>query len=151
MSNSEGRAPIEPYEVYALRYATHEGRRSSENYLGRDPHGNHDMPLDFYVWVIRNSAHTVLVDTGFKRELAAQRHRLYLGEPTQLLSALGIDSALIDDVVITHMHYDHAGNLDAYPRARFYVQESELGFCTGPSMTHAPLRRPFGGCPDFCV
>ena len=143
MSTSEGRVSIEPYEVYALRYATHEGRRSSENYLGHDPHGNRDMPLDFYVWVIRNSAHTVLVDTGFKRELAAKRHRIYFGDPAQLLSVIGIDSAMIDDVVITHMHYDHAGNLDAYPRARFHVQESELGFCTGRCMAHAPLRGPF--------
>lgn len=134
---------IEPYEVYALRYATHEGRRSAENYLGHDPHGNRGMPLDFYVWVIRNSQRTVLVDTGFKRELAAKRHRTYFGEPATLLGKLGIDASSIDDVVITHMHYDHAGNLDAYPRARFHLQESELGFCTGHCMTHSALRGPF--------
>jgi len=139
----EARAAIEPYEVYALRYATHEGRRSTENYLGHDPHSNCGMPLDFYVWVIRNSLRTVLVDTGFKRQLAAKRRRTYFGEPAELLSKLGIDSTTIDNVVITHMHYDHAGNLDAYPRARFHVQESELAFCTGRCMAHGALRGPF--------
>ncbi|MBJ9660440.1 N-acyl homoserine lactonase family protein [Burkholderia gladioli] len=138
-----GGEAVEPYEVYALRYATHEGRRSAENYLGHDPHGNRGMPLDFYVWVIRNSQRTVLVDTGFKRELAGRRRRTYFGEPAELLGKLGIDADAIEDVVITHMHYDHAGNLDAYPRARFHVQESELAFCTGRCMAHGALRGPF--------
>ncbi|CAB3764214.1 N-acyl homoserine lactonase family protein [Paraburkholderia solisilvae] len=141
--SSRAQPDIEPYHVYALRYATHEGRRSAENYLGHDPHGNRGMPLDFYVWVLRNSQRTVLVDTGFKRELADKRRRKYFAEPTDLLVKLGVDPAAITDVVITHMHYDHAGNLDAYPRARFHVQESELAFCTGRCMEHNALRGPF--------
>ena len=28
----------ESYEVYAVRYARHEERRASENFLGGDPH-----------------------------------------------------------------------------------------------------------------
>lgn len=133
---------IEPYSVHALRYATHEGRRSAENYLGHDPHGNRAMPLDFYVWVLRNSQRTVLVDSGFKRELAEKRRRRYFDEPTQLLAKMGIDPAAITDVIITHMHYDHAGNLDRYPSARFHVQESEMAFCTGRCMLHGALRAP---------
>jgi glyoxylase-like metal-dependent hydrolase (beta-lactamase superfamily II) len=131
------------YEVYALRYATHAARLSAENYLGHDPHGNRSMPLDFYFWVIRNAQRTVLVDTGFKPSLAVKRGRDYFGEPATLLAKLGIRADEIDDVVITHMHYDHAGNLDAFPRARFHLQESELAFCTGRCMCHNAMRGPF--------
>jgi glyoxylase-like metal-dependent hydrolase (beta-lactamase superfamily II) len=131
------------YEVYALRYATQEGRRSAENYLGHDPHGNAPVPFDFYFWVIRNGTHTVVVDTGCKRRTAQLRKRTYLAEPTVLLGRLGIDAADVTDVVITHMHYDHAGNMGDFPRARIHIQETEMGFCTGRCMCHGALRAPF--------
>ena len=43
------------------------------------------------------------------------------------------------DVVITHMHYDHAGNMALFPRARFHVQDAEMAYCTGRAMTHRHL------------
>ena len=73
-----GRTADAVYEVYALRYATHAERRSAANYLGEDPHDNAPMPLDFYVWVIRNPARTLLVDTGFSADMAVRRGRRYL-------------------------------------------------------------------------
>jgi glyoxylase-like metal-dependent hydrolase (beta-lactamase superfamily II) len=39
-------------------------------------------------------------------------------------------------VIITHMHYDHAGGLDLFPNARFHIQDREMAFCTGRSMCH---------------
>ncbi len=48
---------------------------------------------------------------------------------------MGVDSSQVLDVIITHMHYDHAGNLPAFPRARFHVQDAEMSYCTGRSMT----------------
>ncbi len=47
------------------------------------------------------------------------------------------------DVVITHMHYDHAGNVPLFPAARFHVQDAELAYCTGRAMTHGHLAAPF--------
>jgi hypothetical protein len=47
------------------------------------------------------------------------------------------------DVVITHMQYDHAGNIALFPRARFHVQDAEMAFCTGRSMTLAQQAAPF--------
>ncbi|MBV7459589.1 MULTISPECIES: N-acyl homoserine lactonase family protein [unclassified Acidovorax] len=133
----------EVYEIYALRYATHEARRSSENYLAHDPHDNKGMPLDFYFWVIRNGQRTVVVDTGFKPALAHKRGRTYFDEPATLLKKLDIDIDSVKDVVLTHMHYDHAGNLDAFPAAKFHVQEEEMAFCTGRCMCHSAMRGPF--------
>jgi glyoxylase-like metal-dependent hydrolase (beta-lactamase superfamily II) len=136
-------ACAETYEVYALRYATHEGRRSHENFLGDDPHGDARVAFDFYFWVIRNAHRTVVVDTGFSPERAAQRKRTLLHSPVELLEKLGIDAREVRDVVLTHMHYDHAGNLAAFPQATFHLQEAEMAYCTGRCMCHEALRRPF--------
>lgn len=131
------------YEVYAIRYAEQLGRRTAENYLGHDPHGNVAVPFDFYFWVVRNVTHTVVVDTGCRRQTAQARRRTYLAEPPALLARLGIAAKDVTDVVITHMHYDHAGNLDAFPQARVHVQEAEMAFCTGRCMCYGALRAPF--------
>jgi glyoxylase-like metal-dependent hydrolase (beta-lactamase superfamily II) len=45
--------------------------------------------------------------------------------------------------VITHLHYDHAGNLGAFPNARFHLQDSEMIYATGRCMCHPRLRYPF--------
>ncbi|NHH83545.1 N-acyl homoserine lactonase family protein [Burkholderia gladioli] len=131
------------YEVYALRYATHDTRRSGENYLGEDPHEDVSMPLDFYVWVIRGNGRVVLVDTGFDAATAARRQRRYLHAPQALLGELGIAPGDVDTVLISHMHYDHAGNIRAFPQATLRLQEAEMAYCTGRCMCHATVRRPF--------
>ena len=130
------------YEVYALRYATHAERRSAANYLGEDPHDNAPMPLDFYVWVIRNPARTLLVDTGFSADMAVRRGRRYLVSPVDLLKQIGIAAESVEDIVVTHMHYDHAGNIAAFPKARLHLQEKEMAYCTGRCMCHAAMRSP---------
>jgi glyoxylase-like metal-dependent hydrolase (beta-lactamase superfamily II) len=131
------------YEVYALRYATHEGRRSRENFLGDDPHENAPVEFDFYFWLIRNANTTILVDTGFSKEMAERRGRTYLHSPTELLGTFGIDAESVSDVILTHMHYDHAGNISLFPNAKLHLQEAEMAYCTGKCMCHGVLRRPF--------
>jgi glyoxylase-like metal-dependent hydrolase (beta-lactamase superfamily II) len=131
------------YEVFALRYATHEARRSGENYLGEDPHDDISMPLDFYVWVLRGAGRTVLVDTGCDAATARKRNRRYLHSPVDLLGELGIGPLDVDTVIVTHMHYDHAGNIGAFPNATLHIQESEMHYCAGRCMCHAALRKPF--------
>src|SRR5260221_7329556 len=107
------------YEVYAIRYARHD-RTASENFLGGDPH-NGPMPLDYFVWAIVGGGRTFVVDTGFGLEQAQKRKRELLRSPAEGLKALGIDSGRVEDVIITHMHYDHAGGLDLFPNATFHI------------------------------
>nr|WP_315253259.1 N-acyl homoserine lactonase family protein [uncultured Duganella sp.] len=132
--------PESIYQVYALRYATHAGRRAVENFVAADPHEHANMPLDFFTWVIKSEQRVIVVDTGCTAERAAERQRTYLHAPHTLLTQIGIDPHTVDDVIITHMHYDHAGNLGSFPRARIHVQEDEMAYCTGPCMGHKPLR-----------
>lgn len=130
--------PAETYRVYAVKYAHHE-RRSSANFIGGDAH-DVPMPLDYFVWAVVGKDRAWLVDTGFDQPGADKRGGRRISRPIdQGLAAIGIATNDVQDVVITHMHYDHAGNRDLFPNARYHVQDSEMAFCTGRCMCHRPL------------
>lgn len=129
------------YEVLAVRYAEN-GRNAAENFIGGDPH-NAPMPLDYFVWVIRNETRTIVVDTGFARSSGLRRARTLVTPVAEGLSAAGVDPAAVHDVIITHMHYDHAGNNQLFQNARFHLQESEMAFATGPCMCHPHGNHPY--------
>jgi glyoxylase-like metal-dependent hydrolase (beta-lactamase superfamily II) len=129
------------HEVYALRYGTVE-RRERDNFLSPQAADAHDgpMPLDFFVWLIQSQGQCILVDTGFSAPAAARRQRSFLCPPDQALAHFGVSASNVRDVVITHMHYDHAGNLPAFPNARIHLQDREMQFATGRCMCHPTFR-----------
>ena len=47
------------------------------------------------------------------------------------------------DVILTHMHWDHAGGMEYFPKAMFHLQAAEMAYCTGPCMCEPFLKRPF--------
>jgi glyoxylase-like metal-dependent hydrolase (beta-lactamase superfamily II) len=130
-----------PFEVYAIKYAT-VTRTSAENYIGGDPH-EADGTMDYFVWLIRNAERTVLIDTGFSEEKARKRARQLLRSPAAGLKLLGVDAAMIEEIIITHLHFDHVGNLELFPRARFHLQEREMAYATGRYMGHKFFSRAF--------
>jgi len=128
------------YEVYAIRYATH-NRVARHNFIALpDGHDEGDMPLDYFVWLLKDGERAIVVDTGFGEAEAASRGRKLLRCPTEGLARLGVRAEDVHDVILTHLHYDHAGNTGKFPRATFHVQEREMAFATGRYMC-APLFR----------
>ena len=123
---------IPQYEVYAVKYA-HHARRKAENFIGGDPHDG-PMPLDYFVWLVRGAGREILVDTGFSAAMAAKRQRNHIRCPTEGLKLLNADSNAIQDVVITHLHYDHVGNFDLFPAATLHLQDLEMNYATGRHM-----------------
>jgi glyoxylase-like metal-dependent hydrolase (beta-lactamase superfamily II) len=101
------------------------------------------MPLNYYVWVLRNHVRTVVIDTGFDERGARLRKRTILNPVSEGFDALGIDRDAIADVIVTHMHYDHAGNDGLLPNARFHLQESEMAYATGPCMRCHQMNHPY--------
>jgi len=130
------------YEIYAIRYGHHD-RKAHENFLGGDPHDDAAMPLDYFVWAIVGQDSTFVLDTGFAPEMAAKRRRQIVWPVAEGLKAIGIDPAGVKDVILSHMHYDHAGNIPLFPAARFHIQDAEMAFVTGRAMCHHAIRAPF--------
>ena len=129
------------WEVFALRYATI-GRRRLEMFINHDLHDG-PQAMDYFVWLLRRGDDLILIDTGFNAEMARERKRDFLRCPVGTWSEAGIDVASIRDVVITHAHYDHAGNLDLLPRARFHLQEREMAYATGRDMRQKMMRHAY--------
>jgi glyoxylase-like metal-dependent hydrolase (beta-lactamase superfamily II) len=130
------------YEILALKYAEFAQRKRFESFIAADDH-DQPHPIDYFVWVVRNADRTLVVDTGFDAVEGAKRGRKVARAPAAALGQIGIAAGSVDQVVITHLHYDHAGTLSAFPRARFHLQEAEMTYATGPCMCHTHLRYPF--------
>ncbi len=103
------------YEVHAIKNARL-SRRSPENFIGGDEHDS-EMPLNYYVWVISNGARSIVVDTGFGEEMANKRGRQIVRPVAEGVKDLGIAPGSVKDVIITHMHYDHASRGDGGRKA----------------------------------
>lgn len=133
---------IEPFELFAVRYGTNSGRLECQNVLGGAP-DKMGSDLSYYVWVARRSDAVFVIDTGMDQATADARKRTLLRRPADALALLGIEAKAIDHVIITHLHFDHAGTLSDFPRARFHVQDGEVSFATGRCMCHEPLRHAY--------
>jgi glyoxylase-like metal-dependent hydrolase (beta-lactamase superfamily II) len=133
------------YRVFALKYGANQRRLRAENVIFRGPGDDHSapMPMDFYVWAIVGRGGTLLVDTGSAAQTMRARGHDHLRSPAAALAGLGIAVADITDIVTTHMHWDHAGNIGDFPDARLHVQRAEMAHATGPSMCSGFLRRPY--------
>lgn len=132
------------WEIYAIRYAHHE-RLAHENFLGPLPADIHNdpMPLDYFIWAIKSGPRVWVLDTGFDEAMARKRGREFLHCPGDGLKAIGVDPARVENVILSHMHYDHCGNYDLFPNARYHVQDREMQFSTGRWMCDERMRFPF--------
>ena len=117
------------FEVYALKYATRDAQ-GSEHFYGHDIH-DYPMPMDYFVWAVVSDEYRIVVDAGFTAEVAARRGREHLRCPAEGLQQLGIHCARVSCVILTHLHYDHVGNLEKFPAATFVIQDEEMAFWTG--------------------
>jgi len=72
------------------------------------------------------AADVVLVDTGFRsgRSMTGREFQDF-ETPEQTLGKIGLAPSDVGTVVLTHLHFDHAGNLDAFPGATVVVQARE--------------------------
>lgn len=67
-----------------------------------------------------------LVDTGFRsgRSMTGRQFADF-ETPEQTLAKIGLGPDEVSTIVLTHLHFDHAGNLEAFPNARVIVQQRE--------------------------
>ena len=132
------------WEVYALKYAERNSRTRNDSFLLDD---NHNTPhhMDYYLWLLKSQTRTILVDTGYDTAEGVARGRPVEVDPAELLKRFGVAPDTIDTVIITHLHYDHAGSLPEFNKATFHLQEHEMIYATGPCMCHDTLQKPYTG------
>lgn len=136
-----GRA-MSVWEVHAVKYADRNARVRADSFVFDD---NHDAPhpMDYFMWVLRRGAEVILVDAGYDDKEAAARRRPIRMNPHDALAPMGLRPEDITTLIVTHLHYDHAGGLHLFPNAILHLQAAEMAFATGPCMCHDTLRMPF--------
>lgn len=132
------------WEVYAVKYAERADRTRADSFIFDD---HHDVthPMDYFLWVLRQGDRVIVVDAGYDAAEAGARGRPILMEPGAALAPLGIRPDEVQTLIVTHLHYDHAGGLAQFPAAHLHMQAAEMAYATGPCMCHDTLRMPFTG------
>jgi N-acyl homoserine lactone hydrolase len=101
----------------------------SGHFYGAHNEGTMAAPLGFVV--VRGEGHVVLVDVGFRvrddGSEVRERYGVHRARSSHVaLTDLGIAPGEVDTILLTHAHWDHMGNLDAFPNATIYLQSEEL-------------------------
>jgi N-acyl homoserine lactone hydrolase len=83
-----------------------------------------------------SGAHPDLIDEPAKRlGAAAEAFEVVMEKGDDIVSqldAVGVSPGEVAHVAHSHLHYDHAGGVEFFPDATFYVQERELQFAYWP-------------------
>jgi len=118
------------YEVYAIRYATLPGFPVSDLVAGAEPGRKLDIAM--MIWLVRGNGHNILIDSGFYHDRFFKDWEVKnFTKPSDTLVRLGLKPEDITDVIITHMHWDHADGMDLFPNARIWIQKDELQYYAG--------------------
>ncbi len=118
------RAEADKYDVYAVRYATVEGR-----------------PASF--WVLKGAdGRVALVDTGVHRPSRLRRAGARDAmSPAEAVGPLGLEPADVTDVFLTRMTSREAGGIDLFPAARVWIQQSSFDYAAGEAWAEPSLHR----------
>lgn len=120
------------YEVYAVRYGTISGFPVRNLVTGADTARRLDIALA--VWLARGGGRVVLVDAGFYRPKFVERWKpVDFVKPSDALSRLGVRPEDVTDIIISHVHWDHADGADLFPNARVWIQQDEYEHHVGPA------------------
>ena len=115
------------YEVYAVRYATLHFPKSA---LIRTAARGDTIDIAMTVWLLKGSdGRIALFDAGYYREKFTQRYKSsdYV-TAAEAIRRVGIKPEQVTDVIISHIHWDHADGADLFPKARVWLQKEEYAF-----------------------
>jgi N-acyl homoserine lactone hydrolase len=117
------------YSIYVLEYGYVPQYHKSGVIYGAHNEGYVKLPYCYAV--IKGNAWAAMVDVGYNH----RDYGKYLGDlfnvqnwrgPHDVLAEIGLTPEDINAVFITHSHFDHFGNVEAFPNATFYIQKKEL-------------------------
>jgi glyoxylase-like metal-dependent hydrolase (beta-lactamase superfamily II) len=122
-----------PYAIWNSKFETDEKRRKK---------------MDLNLLLIVTAKRRILVDTGLGNRLSKKQKEIY--QPSEFalpaaLGELGFRDVDITDVIMTHLHFDHAGGIVTafldkdiltFPNAKYWIQKDEWDIAKKPDSTN---------------
>jgi len=122
-----------PYAIWGKKIQTDEKRRRR---------------LDLNLLLIVSGDRRILIDTGVGNRLSDKQEEIY--RPSEFaspaaLAELGFRDRDITDVIMTHLHFDHAGGIITsfgtqdvltFPKAKYWIQKDEWDMAKAPDTTN---------------
>jgi glyoxylase-like metal-dependent hydrolase (beta-lactamase superfamily II) len=101
------------------------------------------VPLEivYRLWMVRLSGKVWLVDTGPPLADGQRRGLTFQEDVSTALRRHGIEPDAVERLVLTHLHWDHAGAAALFPNARFYLQRAEAEFVDSTVRRHPHIGR----------
>jgi glyoxylase-like metal-dependent hydrolase (beta-lactamase superfamily II) len=129
---SQVSASSQQYTIEAIRYAVIPDFPVSGLVAGADRTRKIDIAMIY--WLVRGDGHVILVDSGFYRPQFFKSWKVKdFQMPSETLGRVGVRPEDVTDVVLTHMHWDHADGMDLFQNARIWLQKDEYTYYTGPA------------------
>lgn len=117
------------YSIHVLEYSYVPNYHKSGVLYGAHNEGYVKLPYCYVL--LRSEDHVALVDVGYNHKDYGKHLADKFGvenwrSPKVVLSEMGLTPEDVDTVFITHAHFDHFGNVEDFPNAKFYIQREEI-------------------------
>lgn len=117
------------YSIWVLEYSYVSNYHLSGIVYGAHNQGYRKLPYCYVL--IKGKGTAAMVDVGYNDKDYGHTMATNFGvenwhSAAEVLAPCGVTPEQVQHVFITHAHFDHMGNTDAFPKATFYIQEKEL-------------------------
>lgn len=118
------------YSIWLLEYAHVPNQPISSVLNGQHNKGTRELAFSYIA--LKGEGHNILIDVGtneedsYTKKLSKRDNVIDWQPPKEILKKIDMTPEEIDTVILTHAHYDHMDNMDAFPNANFYIQKEEL-------------------------
>jgi N-acyl homoserine lactone hydrolase len=117
------------YSIWVLEYAFVPDYASSAANYGAHNKGTIKLPYCYVV--LKSDEGVAMIDVGYNykeygKTLADKFGVIEWHSPREVLAEVNLTPEDVTEVVVTHAHFDHFGNVEDFPNAHFYIQEREF-------------------------
>ena len=134
-----------PFEkVYCLQYATLANYPLYALEYGAPKDETVDAP--FAMCVATRGSDVLLMDAGYvDQQVGTTWGAVAYVDYGALFAEIGLTTDQISHVTLSHLHWDHAGGTDRFPKAKFILQTRELEYAAGALPHNTMARMGFEG------